>query len=438
MRLSLIIEEFISLDSQQEDLTRTSTKLEKESNNIDAEMRQYTEDSEQFENRYKRRPGDPRSSHSRRLERYMQQAYNRIQSQEKKLQNRIAKYNERVMEWEGDVSYLAEQRDNLAKEVALLKAKCTITVHVQDNRDDETRTVKVDVLAFDSIECLLFEIEQKLEINSTHDILFTYYDKPLICNASHTLIEYNIQHNSTIKVIYVGGIGGAKKKKCQECKKSISRDGFSKSSWYGTNGTKCICTVCRVKTLTKKCQGTCKEFKTRDCFSVASWAEDTTHKNTTCICTVCRNNDERSTYWDDVNLHRSTGCNEISKPIGTYIQKYCEAIGDRKMKNKEGTVCAIGVVELIKKHHTDWSLNYYTADNYKNTRKLIQNYKLRNQSSWNIERSQKKPRAPNGTVGVGVKKMNQKAYEKFLKRPAKVTNAPSNRDWRARGVSRFT
>ena len=204
-------EEIISLESREEILTTTSIKLEKESNNIDAEMRQYTEDSEQFENRYKRRPGDPRSSHSRRLERYMQQAYNRIQSQEKKLQNRIAKYNERVMKWEGAVSYLAEQRGNLAKEVTLLEAKCTISVQVQDNRDGETRTVRVDVLAFDVIDRLLFEIEKKLEINSTHDIVFTYYDKPL--DASRTLIEYNIQHNSTIKVSYVGGIGGGKKRR---------------------------------------------------------------------------------------------------------------------------------------------------------------------------------------------------------------------------------
>ena len=53
---------------------------------------------------------------------------------------------------EGDVSYLAEQRGNLAKEVTLLEAKCTISVQVQDNRDGETRTVRVDVLAFDSID----------------------------------------------------------------------------------------------------------------------------------------------------------------------------------------------------------------------------------------------------------------------------------------------
>lgn len=59
------------------------------------------------------------------------------------------------------------------------------------------------------------------------------------------------------------------------------------------------------------------------------------------------------------------------------------------------------LVELIKKHHTDWSSDHFTANNYENARLLVSNYKTRNQSSWDIVRSQKKAKAPNGTVGVG-------------------------------------
>ena len=176
----------------------------------------------------------------------------------------------------------------------------------------------------------------------------------------------------------------------------------------------------------KKCQGTCKESKPRDCFSDSSWLQCRATKR---VCIVCRSNGERKEV-----IYRN---HTISKPIGEHIQKTYEALNCNKIKNKESTKLAMEVVELINVHH-DWSLDHWTDDNYKNTRTLIKGYRTRNISSWNIDRSQKKPRAKNGTVGVGVKKMNQKAYAKFLKSTARVTNAPNTRGFRARGVSRFT